>query len=237
MKKLPVALSSAALIVAMLAFASLGGAAYKSDQKAAKASSLAKKKPAVKRGLRGRRGFRGFRGPVGPAGPQGPRGAQGLQGVQGAQGAQGAQGIEGPQGERGPSTAIVRTHDALVTLPEAGGTSVAIVTMANVPPGSYVVSAKTVAVLFSSKDNIVRCNVVARTTVVDGTATMSGGKAGASQVSPMTLMGTYTTAAPFTATLRCLHDTNINGLTDPSPYMETSRLVLTAVGAVDEAAG
>src|SRR4051794_8571274 len=75
--KVPVALSITALIIALLGFTSLSGAAYKSHAKAAQASKVGKKKPAVKRGPRGLRGLRGLTGPTGPQGPAGPIGPAG----------------------------------------------------------------------------------------------------------------------------------------------------------------
>src|SRR5256885_2785397 len=88
--KFSIVVSVTALIVALLGITAAGGAAYKSHWKAAKASSVAKKKPL--RGPRGPRGPRGFRGLRGPAGPQGAAGPQGPVGPQGPQGPQGLAG-------------------------------------------------------------------------------------------------------------------------------------------------
>jgi hypothetical protein len=105
-KKIPVALSITALIIAVLGFTSLSGAAYKSHATAPKAAKAAE----VKRGLRGPRGPRG---PSGPQGPTGPQGAQGIQGLQGGQGLQGSQGLQGLQGQPGPFPATLPAGQTL----------------------------------------------------------------------------------------------------------------------------
>jgi hypothetical protein len=101
--RLPIALSSAALVVALLGATPLGHAAG-----GAAASSLElvglqqKKKPKVLRGPRGPRGPRGLVGPRGAQGLPGPAGAQGAPGAQGDPGPAGPQGPQGPQGAQGP---------------------------------------------------------------------------------------------------------------------------------------
>jgi hypothetical protein len=127
--KIPVALSITALIIALLGFTSLSGAAYKSHSKAAKASKVVKKKPAVKRGPRGLRGLRGLRGPAGPAGPTGPTGPT------------------GPAGPSNPnadtlngfaSTSLIRSATATAnpTIPQAvAATDTTLLTVAITAPG------------------------------------------------------------------------------------------------------
>jgi collagen triple helix repeat protein len=124
-ERLPIAISIAALVVAVFGVTPLGGAAWHavttSDAQQEKATTArpatdAKRRPRVLRGPRGPRGFRG------------PRGLQGLQGSQGPQGIQGVQGIQGPAGllssvhqaqglpchtfEDEPGTTIVEVYNA-----------------------------------------------------------------------------------------------------------------------------
>jgi hypothetical protein len=95
--KLPIALSSAALVVALLGATPLGhAAADAADGSLALMGIQAKKKP-----LRGPRGPRGFRGPAGPRGPQGLQGPQGAQGPQGPGGPPGPSGAAGAKGDKG----------------------------------------------------------------------------------------------------------------------------------------
>jgi Collagen triple helix repeat (20 copies) len=103
--RVAVALSSAALVVALLGVIPVGSAgstAVDFAQGSMIGSPSVKQKPV--RGPRGPRGRPGARGPQGIPGPQGERG---LQGGQGPQGDRGPQGERGPEGEEGPAgTAI-----------------------------------------------------------------------------------------------------------------------------------
>ena len=98
-QKLPIALSAAALAVAILGATAFGEAGSIKigalpDKTAANVLGT-KASPAVKRGPRGPRGRRGAPGPRGPQGPQGPQGAQGPQGPAGSPGSPGAPGAPG----------------------------------------------------------------------------------------------------------------------------------------------
>lgn len=127
-QRLPVVLSAAALLIAVLGatpngFAALkggavrvalfaknsgkvGGFAASKKPKAGKLLPLGKngKFPAsvFPGGGRGPIGPEGARGPAGPIGPQGPQGVKGAQGFKGATGPAGPQGTTGPQGLVGP---------------------------------------------------------------------------------------------------------------------------------------
>jgi hypothetical protein len=180
---------------------------------------------------------RGKRGPAGPQGSQGPKGdagaqgSTGLQGPAGPQGPAGLQGVAGPKGDPGPSRAIVRTHDAATTLQPPPNPGV-VVTMSNIPAGSYVLAAKTVAVYNGAPSvfNIIRC-YIKTVGQVDRTSTQLGQTAGGGTVVPLSMIGGYTSASSFTATLEC----SKSDVSDV--YVEDSRLVATAVGALDTAAG
>ena len=105
--RVAVALSSAALVVALLGVIPVGSAGSSAADFARGSmigSASAKQKPV--RGPRGPRGRPGARGPQGIPGAQGERGLQGAQGPhgdRGPQGERGAQGETGAQGERGPA--------------------------------------------------------------------------------------------------------------------------------------
>jgi Collagen triple helix repeat (20 copies) len=97
--RLAVALSSAALAVALLGVTPLGsaaGSAVDLARDSVGASPAAKQKT-----------IRGPRGPRGRPGARGPRGIPGPQGERGPQGDRGPQGERGPQGDRGAAGTAV----------------------------------------------------------------------------------------------------------------------------------
>jgi Collagen triple helix repeat (20 copies) len=98
--KLPIALSAAALVIALLGATPLGDAASRVGNRSLELVGIQAKKPPL-RGPRGPKGAKGDRGPRGLAGSPGPQGAQGAQGLQGAPGPPGAQGAQGDKGEPG----------------------------------------------------------------------------------------------------------------------------------------
>jgi hypothetical protein len=117
-QRLAVALSAAALVVALLGTTPLGGAAEKTVKKVVRAG---KAEQSSGRGPRGRRGPRGPRGPRGFQGPPGEKGEPGL-----------------------PEAYTVRTSSITVT----GTTREAatpIATLPALPPGQYLVSAQVTA--------------------------------------------------------------------------------------------
>jgi Collagen triple helix repeat (20 copies) len=89
-----VALSAAALVVAVLGASSVGSGAQLVRNSVLKATPLHLDAKAV-------RGPRGPRGRAGRPGPRGPKGDAGAPGERGIQGERGPQGDRGPQGERG----------------------------------------------------------------------------------------------------------------------------------------
>jgi len=86
-QRLPILLSAAALVVAVLGASSLGEATTNAvkntatalKQGASPVNRKAQNASSPRRGPRGRRGRRGSAGPPGPVGPQGPAGPQGIQ--------------------------------------------------------------------------------------------------------------------------------------------------------------
>ncbi len=123
-RALPMALSAAALLVAILGVTPLGGAAVQNVTKVAlyaknagKVGKIAASKkpkagklfPLGKGGKfpksvlpNGGAGPPGAEGPQGPAGPAGPQGAPGLRGYTGLRGSTGPAGAQGPTGPQGP---------------------------------------------------------------------------------------------------------------------------------------
>ena len=97
--RLAIAISSAALVVAVLGVSPLGGAAIRAGTHAA--------------GLSGKN-TTGPRGPRGPRGRRGPRGGPGRPGARGPTGAKGATGQTGQKGPTGSTGAPASQHWAVV---------------------------------------------------------------------------------------------------------------------------
>ena len=87
--------------------------------------------------LRGASGPQGLRGPVGPTGATGLRGEPGPKGDTGAPG---AKGDKGDKGDTGPSEAILRFRNGPVE--QIFGQNPQTFAVADLEPGSYVISAK-----------------------------------------------------------------------------------------------
>jgi hypothetical protein len=243
--RLPVVLSSTALIVAVLGVTPVGHATSDVVQThfARSANFLRGHAPSEKAGkgkipVAGKNGkLHASWGAVGPRGPQGPPGASGPPGAPGSKGDKGDKGDTGAKGDPGPSKVILRHRAGAVNLPLAGGLQgalpITVITM-NVPAGTYLLEAKTVAVNFNATQDYVRCWIYADANILDGSTTRTGNSgAGASNGSVLYIVATYQSALPFAATLRCAHDSTMIA---PAPYMESSRILATAVGGVDEAA-
>jgi Collagen triple helix repeat (20 copies) len=132
--RLPIAISVAALVVALLGVTGLGEAAQDGVtagvSKAKRAAGLAPTRTTA-------------RGPRGPRGRRGPRGYRGPRGFQGPPGENGAKGDKGDKGDRGPSEAIAAS--TAVTTPIVGissATADAVLVRPGVPAGNYAVSAR-----------------------------------------------------------------------------------------------
>ena len=159
---------------------------------------------------------------------KGNRGPRGLQGAQGLAGATGAKGDRGDKGDPGPSNAIVRTHDGAVSLPVSGASNQTVVTMANIPSGAYVFFGKTDAVSFSAALDYVRWR-----------------SSQGSRRSGRQRQGLVPARAPWLPQPTCSSavtsplsrsQRSCAALTTCCPggiYMESSRLIATAVGSVD----
>lgn len=127
-QRLPIALSLAALVVALLGSTSLGDAARdgvaSSVSKAKQASRLGSSKSTARRG------------------PRGPRGRRGPRGVRGPRGFQGPPGDTGEKGEPGPGDAYeARSTASVVIAGDSPANETVVLTSAALPAGSYAVSA------------------------------------------------------------------------------------------------
>ena len=126
MQRLAVALSAAALVVALLGTTSLGTAAEKTVKKGAQALGVAKA------------GKSSARGPRGPRGRRGPRGYRGFLG------APGEKGEKGERGDPGPSNAYqFKTTGQVVIAGTTEGTATLVATpQTALPAGKYAVTAQ-----------------------------------------------------------------------------------------------
>jgi hypothetical protein len=134
-ERLPIAISVAALVVAVLGATGLGEAAQNGvtagASKAKRATGLGAEKSSARRGPRGRRGYRGYRG------------YRGFRGLRGFQGPPGDKGDKGDKGDRGDSDAFETRGSGLVaivgTSPE---TATAVLTSQALQVGKYAVSSQ-----------------------------------------------------------------------------------------------
>lgn len=128
MQRLPIALSAAALVVALLGATPLGTAAEKTVKKGVSVFQAGKAEKSSARGPRGPRGRRG---------PKGPRGLRGFLG------APGEKGEKGDRGDPGPSNAYESPWTSTVavtgTSPE---TATVVRTIASLPAGKYAITAQ-----------------------------------------------------------------------------------------------
>lgn len=130
--RLPIAISVAALVVALLGVTGLGEAAQDGVtagvSKATRAAGLSANKAAARRGPRGPRGRRGPRGYRGPRGFQGPPGDKG---------------DKGDKGDRGPSEAVAARTTIPVTITgTSSATGTAVLIRPGAPAGNYAVAAR-----------------------------------------------------------------------------------------------
>jgi hypothetical protein len=132
-QRLPIALSSAALVVALLGATSLGEAARNGA-----ASGYAKAKQAT--GLQTKSSAR-----RGPRGPRGPRGYRGIRGPRGFQGPPGDTGEKGDKGDPGPGDAYeTRSSASVVITGDSANNETIVLTSGALPAGVFAVSAQVV---------------------------------------------------------------------------------------------
>jgi len=204
--RLAVAISTAALLVALLGTTSLGEAARNVAESGVNVAKKVTGQKSSTRGPRGRRGPRGFRG---------QRGLRGFLGAPGEQGPKGEQGAKGDRGDVGPSNAYEGGYctdviqgclaPPIVITWSTREEAPFIVTLPNLPTGSYTVNA-VVTVLGSSSDWRVECHLRVPLTG-DGFAGGSSARVGdgAGDVAELTMPITFgaTITATSTVGLKC----------------------------------
>jgi len=176
--------------VALLAlFFALGGGAY-----AAKHYVLTSTKqisPKVLKALKGRTGKTGLTGPAGTPGATGPAGAAG------------AAGATGPQG---PSTAYAAYHDAVLDInTNLFANPATVLTLDNLPAGSYAIQAKLVADSESSSEDYTSCTLAAGGDSDQSDDYLGTGATGDSFRAVFALQLVHTFAATGAATINCYH--------------------------------
>lgn len=130
--RIPIAISIAALVVALLGVTGLGEAAQ--DGVTAGVS-----KAGQATGLRAQRST--ARGPRGPRGRRGPRGYRGYRGYRGFQGPPGDKGDKGDQGARGPSEALsARTTIPVVIDAASSATADLVLARPGAAAGNYAIA-------------------------------------------------------------------------------------------------
>jgi hypothetical protein len=130
-QRLPIAFSTAALVVALLGATSLGEAARNgvatSVENAKRASGLAATKSTARRG------------------PRGPRGRRGPRGLRGPRGFQGPPGDKGDKGDPHSEAFSARNSAGVAVTGIDSATGTAVASLASLPGGNYVISAQVAA--------------------------------------------------------------------------------------------
>jgi hypothetical protein len=141
-------------------------------------------------------------------GPAGPRGSDGLAGPQGPKGDGGARGEKGERGEIGPvgpSTVYAGFHDNGIAITnDPWPATETVVTLPELPPGSYAIGAKLVADSLSSVSDLTECVLDAEGDT-DATNAYLGLAAGAAFYSPFSMQVVHTFAATGEVTIKCGH--------------------------------
>jgi hypothetical protein len=204
-----------AVAVVALVMAASGAALASSDQ----AFSAKKHHKGGARGLRGPRGATGRPGATGPTGPTGAAGPAGPIGPTGPAGAPGANGI---------SAAAFSVYRDLAHITAASlGTATDAATLAGLPAGTYLISAKLTMLTSDANDHTVSCMLSAGTGGATGVnrddafAAMGTGT-GQSTTAPMAMQLLHTFADTGSATVGCYDNT---GSTD----LNATRVRVTAV--------
>lgn len=173
MQRLAVALSAAALVVALLGATPLGNAAEKTVKRVVRAGKADKSSA---RGPRGKRGPRGYRGPRGFQGPPGEKGDPGL-----------------------PNAFSVRSSPITVT-GTTRETATQIATLAQLPPNQYVITAQVTAT--GTGNARVVCEASSGTETGQGKSQIGNG-AGAAKVATISVVFGTALPMGGSAQLKC----------------------------------
>jgi hypothetical protein len=127
--RLPIAISIAALVVALLGATGLGEAAQNGVTAGVSKAGQATGLTAQRRTARG------------PRGPRGRRGPRGYRGYRGFQGPPGDKGDKGDKGDRGPSESLsARTTIPVVIDATSSGTADLVLARPGAPAGNYAIA-------------------------------------------------------------------------------------------------
>lgn len=245
-QRLPIAISVAALVVAVLGSTSLGDAARDGIQKGVRAAESLKPGSTEKASAR--------RGPRGPRGRRGPRGYRGLRGFQGPPGDKGDKGDKGDRGEIGPigpsngyerffcSTVQGCTQQPIELTASTRDTASYFLTTSELPAGAYLVTAQVTVSVASSSPPLphwrVECFLKVPSTAPAGqgwsglVSSAVGHLAGdVSEVSLPIVFGA-TLASPANAGLKCYRTPGSGGSGTPNPSVTYAEVTAIRVGAL-----
>jgi hypothetical protein len=215
-ERLPIAISIAALVVAVLGATGLGEAAQNGvtagATKAKRATGLGAEKSSARRGPRGPRGYRGYRGYRGLRGFQGPPGDKGDKGDPGPNGTDAFEVISST-----PITVIGNTFETAAT----------VLTMP-LAAGKYLVTAQ--ATIVGTADGTAVCRARAPGVVGPGSSSTArsqiGTAAGSTRADTLTMVFGVSVTDPGAVHLRCWEE---NG-TGTDPTATASNIAAVKVG-------
>ena len=200
-ERLPIAISVAALVVAVLGATGLGEAAQNGvtagATKAKRATGLGAEKSSAKRGPRGRRGPRGYRG---------------YRGLRGFQGPPGDKGDKGDQGPNGTDAFEVISSTPITVSGISFETGAAVLTMP-LTPGKYIVTAQVTVEGTADATVVCRARAPAPTgTGWAGTAkSRIGTAAGSSRADTLTVVFGVPLTEAGNVHLRCWEESGTSG--------------------------
>ena len=215
-ERLPIAISIAALVVAVLGSTGLGEAAQNGvtagASKAKRATGLGAEKSSARRGPRGPRGYRGYRG------------------YRGLRGFQGPPGDKGDKGDKGDSGTEAFEHVSSTPITVTGNTFETAATVLTMPlaAGKYLVTAQ--ATVTGTADGTAVCRARAPGVVGPGSSSTArsqiGTAAGSTRADTLTMVFGVSVTDPGAVHLRCWEE---NG-TGADPTATASSIAAVKVG-------
>jgi hypothetical protein len=211
-QRLPIALSTAALVVALFGATSLGEAARDgvatSVENTKRATGLGATKSTARRG------------------PRGPRGRRGLRGLRGPRGFQGPPGDKGEKGDPNSDAFSARNSVGVAVTGTDGATGTAVASIASLPPGNYVISAQVAA--RGTGSGMLACEVKAAAAVGSGRSQI-GESSGGTVAATLSIVFGAPIPNGGPAHLRCWEEQGTT--TDP---LVTADLVAIRVGTLTQ---
>jgi len=188
--------------------------------------------PAGPAGAKGSTGATGATGPAGPAGATGPAGSAGPAGPAGATGATGAAGATGPTGPAGPA-GPAGPSDAFIA--KGGDTQLTptrqpVVSLTNLPAGSYVIMASLWGSNYEADYARFYCDVVSpgalTQTISDLPPVHADNETGTAGMALNSADTVASSSAPFSVSFQCA--TLVGG----SVVVRQARLIAIKVGSL-----